>query len=137
MDKPGEGAAMVNDLPVNPIQPDWIAYYCLAKPGVDQDYQTDWAATRYFVGGKMFAMVGGDKYGKPILTVKLEPAFSQLLRARYTGVVPGYYMNKVHWSSVYLAGRVPESIVQDMLNNAYQIVRAALSLKIRKTFDKT
>jgi predicted DNA-binding protein (MmcQ/YjbR family) len=108
---------------------DWLNEYCLAKPGVTTDYQADWEATRYFIGGKLFAMVGSDKTSKPIVTMKLDPIFGQLLRNEYAEIIPGYHMNKIHWNSLYLDGRVPTDVLREMLDQAYAIVLATLNKK--------
>lgn len=111
----------------------WIDAYCLEKPGVTREFKVSWNMHLYRVGDKIFAETGGDKAGAPILSVKLEPAFSELLRAQYPGaVVPGYYCNKVHWSSVYYDSAVPDDTVKAMLDNAYGIVFAALPKKVRE-----
>ena len=91
----------------------WIDEYCLSKIGVERDYKTEWQATRYMIRGKMFAMQGGDKEGKPIITIKLSPMDGQALRSQFADIVPGYYMNKEHWNSLYLEGSVPDDIVKE------------------------
>lgn len=68
--------------------------HCLAMRGVTRDYQPDWDATRYFIGGKMFVMVGREKDVRPIISIKLDPNFGQILREQYDDIVPGYYLNK-------------------------------------------
>lgn len=89
--------------------------------------------TLYRVGDKIFAETGGDKEGTPILTMKLEPAYSDLLRAQYPGaVVPGYYSNKIHWSSVYFDSAVPEDAMRVMLDHAYGLVFSSLTKKCRQ-----
>lgn len=113
----------------------WIDAYCLAKKGAEKDYQADWQATRYMIRGKMFAMSGGDKHGKPIITVKLEPLFGQLLRGQYTDIIPGYYMNKEHWSSLYLEGSVPDNVLKEMLDQAYSLVLHSLSKKLQNEIE--
>lgn len=110
---------------------DWLDEYCLSKRGVQKDFKAEWNATRYMLNGKMFAMHGGDKEGKPIITVKLDPMFGQLLRNQYRDIVPGYYMNKEHWNSLYLEGDVPDEVLRDMLDQAYQIVLKSLSKKLQ------
>ncbi|WP_101911651.1 MmcQ/YjbR family DNA-binding protein [Marasmitruncus massiliensis] len=110
---------------------DWLDEYCLSKRGVQKEFKADWNATRYMLNGKMFAMHGGDKEGKPIITVKLDPMFGQLLRNQYRDIVPGYYMNKEHWNSLYLEGDVPDEVLRDMLDQAYQIVLKSLSKKLQ------
>lgn len=111
---------------------EWIPSYCLAKTGTEQDYKVEWNATRYMLRGKMFAMQGGDKERKPIITIKLLPEFGSLLRAQYSDIVPGYYMNKEHWNSLYLDGAVPDEVVKEMLDQAYQLVLSSFSKKVRQ-----
>lgn len=111
---------------------EWLDEYCLAKNGAEKDYKLEWNATRYMIRGKMFAMQGGDKYGKPIITVKLDPLFGELLRKQYKDIVPGYYMNKVHWNSLYLEGDVPDVVLRDMLDKSYDILLASFSKKAQK-----
>jgi len=111
---------------------EWIDAYCLAKKGVEKDYKPEWNATRYMINGKMFAMQGGDKEGTAIITVKLEPAFGTFLRNQYKDITPGYYMNKEHWNSLYLDGEVPDEVVKEMLDQAYQLILNGLSKKAQK-----
>ncbi|MEH6852102.1 MmcQ/YjbR family DNA-binding protein, partial [Bacillus pseudomycoides] len=47
--------------------------YCRNQLGAIHDYKIEWQADRYQVGGKMFAMLGGDSVGKPILSLKCDP----------------------------------------------------------------
>jgi predicted DNA-binding protein (MmcQ/YjbR family) len=109
----------------------WADEYCLSKKGAEKDFKVEWNATRYMIRGKMFAMQGGDKYGKPILTIKLEPMFGELLRSQFKDIIPGYYMNKVHWNSLYLEGDVPDDVLRNMLDNAYKIIFASLPKKVQ------
>ncbi|MEA4898714.1 MAG: MmcQ/YjbR family DNA-binding protein [Christensenellaceae bacterium] len=112
---------------------DWLDAYLLDKPGVTRDYKPEWEATRYFVGGKMLLMAGGDGRGTPIYTMKLEPAFGQFLRAQYPcAIIPGYHMNKLHWNSLYLTGEVPDAIVRDMADDAYRAVLMSLPKRVRE-----
>ncbi len=81
---------------------EFIKSFCLSQKGTVEDYKEEWQATRYLVGGKMYAMRGGDGQGNPIITVKLPPEEGLALRDMYAGdILPGYYMNKEHWNSVY------------------------------------
>ena len=110
----------------------WMDEYCLSKKGVEKDYKLEWDATRYMIKGKMFVMQGGDKNGEPIITVKLDPLYGEFLRKQYKDIVPGYYMNKEHWNSLYLEGDVPDEVVKDMLDKSYTLVLSSLSKKLQK-----
>lgn len=111
---------------------EWLDDYCLSKKGSEKDYKVEWDATRYLIKGKMFAMQGGDKDKKAIITVKCEPLFGQLMRQQHQHIVPGYYMNKEHWNSVYLEGDVPEDVLKQMIDMSYQLVLKSLSKKLQK-----
>jgi len=110
----------------------WLDAYLIGKPGVQKDYKPEWEAHRYMLGGKMFAMHGGDKEGAPIFTFKLDPALGRLLRQEYKDIVPGYYMNKEHWNSLYLEGEVPETVVRNMADECYAAGLKNLSQKLRR-----
>ena len=111
---------------------EWLEEHCLAKTGAIKDYQAEWQATRYMVGGKMFGMFGGDKVGKPIITLKLEPSFGDFLRQTYEDIVPGYYMNKTHWNSLYIDGNVPDEVLKDMVDQSYELIFKGLTKKLQK-----
>lgn len=114
---------------------EWLNDYCMSKKCAERDYKVEWDAVRYMIGGKMFAMRGGDKEAKPIITLKLEPAFGDFLRQRYEDIVPGYYMNKVHWKSLYLEGNVPEDVLKDIVDQSYQLIFNSLSKKVQKEIN--
>ena len=77
----------------------WLDDYLQQKAGVTKDLQPDWNWIRYLLGGKMFAAVCLDEDNKPYyITLKLEPSEGDFLRTQYADIVPGYYMNKVHWN---------------------------------------
>jgi predicted DNA-binding protein (MmcQ/YjbR family) len=95
------------------------------------NYQSD--EKELVLHGKMYAYIGmDDRNGRPIITLKLEPAFSELLRCQYDDIVPGYYMSKLHWSTVYLDGSVPKELLEDMVYASYKIVLSSLSRKAQR-----
>lgn len=108
---------------------EWLDGYCLSKKGAQKDYKLEWDATRYMLAGKMFAMKGGDKEGRPIISVKLLPMHGEILRGEYKDIIPGYYMNKQHWNSVYLEGDVPDEVLKGMLDESYLLILEAMSKK--------
>ena len=115
---------------------EWLDEYCISKRGVEKDYKLEWDANRYMIRGKLFAMQGGDKEGRPIITVKLEPTYGELLRTQYKDIIPGYYMNKEHWNSLYLEGDVPDYILKDMIDKSYRIVLSSLSQKAQNEISQ-
>ena len=112
---------------------EWIDEYILKMPGVTKDLQKDWNWIRYQIGGKMFAAICLDDDDKPYyITLKLEPLEGDFWRKRYEDIIPGYYMNKMHWNSVKVDGNVPDEILMDLLEKAYRIVFGSFSKKKQK-----
>ena len=112
----------------------WTNEYLLAKPGVTKDLQTEWNWIRYQIGGKLFAAVClDDATGKPVyITLKLDPAEGDFLRQQYADIIPGYYMNKVHWNSIKAEGNVPDELLKEMLEKSYRLVLGGFSKKRQK-----
>ncbi|MDE7444094.1 MAG: MmcQ/YjbR family DNA-binding protein [Lachnospiraceae bacterium] len=111
----------------------WIDEYLLSLPSVTKDLQADWNWIRYQIGGKMFAAVCLNQENKPYyITLKLEPSEGDFLRSQYPDIIPGYYMNKIHWNSVKPDGEVPDELLKDMLERSYKLVLKSFSQKKQK-----
>lgn len=108
----------------------WLDAYLLAKPRVSKDLQKDWNWIRYLIGGKMFLAVCLDGENRPCyITLKLKPEDGDLLRQQYEDIIPGYYMNKVHWNSVKAEGAVPDDLLKTMADQSYALVLGSFSRK--------
>ena len=104
--------------------------YLQDKAGVTKDIQQEWGWIRYMVGGKMFAALCLGEDDKPYyITLKLEPMEGDFLRQQYEDIIPGYYMNKIHWNSINPNGEVPDELLKDLLDKSYQLVLAGFSGK--------
>lgn len=108
----------------------WLDEYLIAKKGVTKDFKAEWGWNRYLIGGKLFCAECLDDSGKPYyITLKLAPERGDALRQLYPDILPGYYMNKVHWNSVRADGNVPVELMKEMLDEAYGLVFKSLSKK--------
>ena len=110
---------------------EWVEEYLMKKAGVTKDFQEQWNWIRFHVGEKLFAAIcRDDETDKPVyITLKLEPVEGEFYRKEYEDIIPGYYMNKVHWNSVKADGNVPDDVVKDLLDSAYTVVFESLSKK--------
>lgn len=70
--------------------------------------------------------------GRDIVNLKCEPMEAEFLRSAYSGVIPAYHMNKVHWNSVFLDSDVPDEEIFRMTLNSYE-----LTSKMKKRAKKT
>lgn len=113
---------------------EWIDEYLLSKKGVTKDFKEEWNWIRYLIGGKMFAAVClDDKSNQPYyITLKAEPMEGEFLRRQYPDIIPGYYMNKVHWNSINPDGAVPNELMREMLDKSYSLVLHGLTKKLQK-----
>lgn len=111
----------------------WLDEHLQKQPATEKEFQPAWQAYKYLLRGKMYAYIGiNDQNGRPIITLKLEPMYSDMLRREYDDIVPGYYMNKLHWSTVYLDGDVPQEVLADMVCASHKLVLSSLSKKVQR-----
>lgn len=109
---------------------DWMDEYLLNKRGVTKDLQKDWNWIRYQIGDKMFAAICLGEEDRPYyITLKLEPEEGDFLRKQYEDIIPGYYMNKVHWNSIKTEGSVPDDLLKDLLDKSYELVLSSFGKK--------
>ena len=116
---------------------DFIQSHCLSKKAAEEDYKPEWDAIRYMVCGKMFAIIHSDSEGIPVISVKHVPEHGIELREKYCEVIPGYHFNKKHWSSIYLNGNLPETVLKQMLNQSYELVVRKLPKKVQNEIYTT
>lgn len=117
----------------------WIDDFLMSMQGVSKDFKEEWNWKRYLLGDKMFAAVCMDERGEAkLITLKLEPSDGEFLRRQYEDILPGYYMNKLHWNSVKADGDVPDDLLKDMLEKSYNLVLLKLpKKKSQELLDKT
>jgi len=101
--------------------------------GASSDFKEEWNWRRYLLGDKMFAAVClGNQGEAQLITLKLEPLEGDFLRQQYEDILPGYYMNKLHWNSVRADGNVPDDLLKDMLEKSYDLVLSKMTKKKQK-----
>lgn len=111
----------------------WLDDCLQQQPATDKAFEPAWQGYKYLLRGKMHAYIGiNDQNGRPITTLKLEPAFSDLLRREYEDIIPGYYMNKRHWSTVYPDGLVPQEVLADVVCASHKWVLSSFSKKAQR-----
>ncbi|MGB4774297.1 MAG: MmcQ/YjbR family DNA-binding protein [Daejeonella sp.] len=100
-----------------------IREYCLLKPGVTEAFPFD-NETLVFKVIKMFLIIGLNNSG--FMNVKCDPEEAILLREEYEEVQPGYHMNKAHWNTVNITGRLTDKQLKKMIDNSYDLVVKSL-----------
>jgi predicted DNA-binding protein (MmcQ/YjbR family) len=98
--------------------------HCLTFAGAYEDYPfgDDTATVRHGGNQRIFALF--IKHGgRDLLNLKSEPFNVLYWRSAFESVIPGYHMNKVHWSSVILDGTVPDDAVKDMIAESFDLTK--------------
>ena len=111
--------------------------YCLSLKGVYEkmpftnvpdQYSRD--VLCFYVGSKWFCFVNIEVFD--FCCIKYNPDEMEELRATYTGIKPGWHMNKKHWISVYFNQDVPEKKIKELVKKSYDIVVKSLTKKERE-----
>ncbi len=114
---------------------DDLKTYLLARRGATEELPFGPEVLVYKVAGKMFALVAWQE--RPLtVSLKCEPGQALVWRAVYPAVRPGYHLNKTHWNTLILDGRIPTEDVREMIDHSYERVVAGLTRKQRALLDK-
>lgn len=106
--------------------------YGLKHAGAEKEYKEEWEAYLLRVDSKMFVLLGEDKEKHPIISLKCDPELAIQLRSEYDEIVPGYYLNKVHWNSIRLDGKLGADKIEKMIDHSYELVFKSLTKKKQK-----
>jgi predicted DNA-binding protein (MmcQ/YjbR family) len=104
-----------------------IRQYCLAKPGVEEGFPFGETVLVFKVLGKVFALLPLDEVGT--INLKCDPQRAIELRAEWEEVQPGYHMNKQHWNTVLLTGRLKSNLILELIDHSYDLVVKSLPKK--------
>jgi predicted DNA-binding protein (MmcQ/YjbR family) len=102
--------------------PDIISHI-LTKPGAEETTPFGPDTLVYKVGGKMFALTTPGEFPAR-LNLKCDPERAMELRDEYEAIIPGYHMNKRHWNTLVLDGRLPSRLVRELIDHSYNLVAA-------------
>lgn len=118
-------------------QYEWLDDYLSKKTGVTKDFKVEWGWNRYMVGGKMFAarccpdIKYKDCGGREIITLKCDPLLLEVLIKEHEEIIPGFYMDKRNWISVFLDGALDEQLLHDLCDQSYKLVFNKLTKKLQ------
>lgn len=83
------------------------------------------------VEGKIFMMTFSAR-GRPMVIVKADPQKSLLNQQIYKSIEPGYHMNKKHWMSIYAGDDISPGLVEDLVQDSWDLVVNGLSKKAQQ-----
>jgi predicted DNA-binding protein (MmcQ/YjbR family) len=106
---------------------------CISKAGVTEEFPFDNSALVFKVMGKMFALTNIDKYES--VNLKCDPERAVELRETYSGIIPGWHMNKTHWNTVLVDGSVDDSLLVELVQHSYDLVVSKLTKRDRLVLE--
>ena len=99
-----------------------IREYSLQKPAVTEGFPFGEDTLVFKVNEKIFLLAGLDEL--PLqFNVKCNPEKAIQLREDYPeSVLPGYHMNKKHWNTIIVDGRLSVKQLTEMIDPSYAFV---------------
>jgi predicted DNA-binding protein (MmcQ/YjbR family) len=98
--------------------------YCLSKPGVTESFPFGEDTLVFKLQDKIFLLCGLENPDR--FNVKCDPEKAISLREEYEEVQPGYHMNKTHWNTVYMNGRLNNNQLKEMIDHSYDLIMRSL-----------
>lgn len=117
---------------------EWLDAYLLSLPGAEKDYKPEWQWFRYMIRGKLFAAVCSPGLehktygGHDLVNLKCDPAGSELLRAQYPEILPGFYTDKRTWIAALLDGDLPDETLRELCAASHRLVLAKLPKYVQR-----
>ena len=103
---------------------------CASLPGTQETFPFDATTLVFKVGGKMYALT--DVQGDPVtVSLKVTPERGEELRAAFPAITPGYHLNKRHWITVTLDGRVPDRLLHELIVDSHTLVVRGMTRALR------
>ena len=100
-----------------------IREFALSFPDVSEGFPFGESVLVFKVVGKIFLLLPLDEI-QVQFNVKCNPERAIELREEYPeSVLPGYHMNKKHWNTIVLDGRLSWLQLKDMIQHSYLLVR--------------
>lgn len=118
----------------DPVDLETLLDRCGALPSAELTYPFGDDTAVFKIGGKIFAIVdlAGETGG---ITLKAEPDRVVALVREQPAVGPGYHMSKRHWVTVTLGQPIDPGLLDDLVEDSYDLVVASLPKRDRPLPD--
>jgi predicted DNA-binding protein (MmcQ/YjbR family) len=112
------------------LTPERLKEICLEQPGTEETFPFSAELSVFRVGGKLFALSALGE--RPLrISLKCVPEVAVKLRLEHPAITAGYHLNKQHWNTVLIDGSVPDRLVEEMIEDSYDLVRSKLPKAVR------
>ena len=94
--------------------------YCLSKPDVEESFPFGPDILVFKVHTILFCLTVLDS-AVFSFNVKCDPEKAIDLRERYSAIEPGFHMNKKHWNTVTVDGRLKDELLKECIDDSYML----------------
>lgn len=112
---------------------DELRFFCLSLKGTREGTPFDASTLVFYVMDKMFCLTNIDHFDS--INVKCDPEKAIELRETYAEITPGYHMNKKHWNTVSVKGRLSDDFIKQLISSSYHLVIQGLPKKAQKEWE--
>lgn len=106
---------------------------CLSYSGTSEETPFGPDTLVFKVMGKMFALCDIQNFES--VNLKCDPEKAIELRERYSGIRPGYHMNKQHWNTIE-SGSIDNKLLLELIDHSYNLVRSGLTKKLQQQLNE-
>lgn len=104
--------------------------HCIRKSATEESFPFGDDTLVFKVGGKIFLLISLES--TPLqFNAKCDPDKAIELREKYSCVLPGYHMNKMHWNTIICDGSAPKKLIFEWVDHSYDLIVNSLPKKIR------
>ena len=117
---------------------EWLDEHLLSFPGADKRCHPAWTMLINEVRGRQFASLCApeEKYqvygGHELVNLKCDPRLSELFRAEYPEILPGFYCDKKNWIAALLDGDLPDEVLRDLCEQSYRLTVSKLPKYVQR-----
>ena len=108
--------------------------YCLQKQGASEGLPFGDETLVFKVGEKIFlltSLVTGNRFN-----AKCDPERAIELREQHEEIIPGFHMNKKHWNTVFMDGRLTRKQLNKLIDHSYDLVFISLPKKLQEEIGR-
>jgi predicted DNA-binding protein (MmcQ/YjbR family) len=109
--------------------------FCLSQKGVEETFPFGPDTLVFKVMGKVFCLSGLERMPFQC-NLKCEPEKAIELREEYSGVLPGWHMNKTHWNTLEFDGSFGDEMAKEWILGSYNLVASGLTQKLKHELEE-
>lgn len=109
--------------------------YCLSFKGANEKMPFDDKTLVFYVIDKMFCLTNIELF--EAINLKCDPVKAIELREEYSEVTSGYHMNKKHWNTIKMNGKITNTQLKGWISDSYHLVVKGLSKKSKDKLETT